>query len=66
MNTRRRSLLKAVTWRLIAMLVLAVVSFAITGSVRDGGLITGVYTVIAVVLFYTHERAWERIGWGKR
>ena len=65
-DTRRRSLVKAITWRLIGAFVLAIVTRSITGSWREAEIITATYTAIAVVLFYAHERVWQRIRWGKR
>lgn len=65
MNTRRRSLLKSITWRLTAVGVLGVVSYLITGSWREAEIITAIYTAIQIGVFYAHERLWERIDWGK-
>ena len=62
---RRRSLVKAISWRLVAMTVLGIVSYMITGDIAETGLITLVYNLIQIAVYFAHERLWERIEWGQ-
>jgi uncharacterized membrane protein len=39
--------------------------YAITGSLGFGGLLTAAEASIGVVVYYTHERLWKKIKWGK-
>ena len=64
METHARSLVKAVSWRAIAFCILATISYAFTGNVRETGLITAVYTLVQVGTYWAHERAWQRVKWG--
>ena len=66
MEKRVRSLVKALSWRLIAVVVLGLVSYIFTGSIKESGLITGVYTILQIFVYWVHERIWQRIRWGMR
>ena len=39
METTRRAIAKAVTWQLIGLFVMTAITYAITGSVAEGGLV---------------------------
>jgi len=65
MDLRRRSWVKSATWRIIGVVVLAHISYAIT---RDWGQTTGITLIfhgLRLILYYCHERLWERIAWGR-
>jgi len=64
MNTKKRSWVKATTWRTIAITVLAVVAYTITGEWKEVTAITLLYHGIQIATYYLHERVWERISWG--
>ena len=60
----KRSVTKAVTYRLIIVVLDFVTIYLFTGKVRVAAgfmIASNVYTTVAYVL---HERAWARIGWG--
>ena len=65
MDTKRRSWVKATTWRLIAVTVLVLVSYLVTGEWKEVTAITVLYHGIQVALYYGHERLWEHIPWGQ-
>ena len=65
MDTRKRSNVKSVTWRVAGIVILGVITYAIT---RDMGATTGVtlaFHGVRFVLYYFHERLWERSDWGR-
>jgi len=66
MERRRRSLLKAVTWRIIAVFVLLYLSYSFTNDWEATGWITTTFNVIQILLYYIHERLWSKIKWGLR
>jgi len=66
MERKRRSLLKAVTWRIIAIIVLLYLSYSFTGDWETTGLITISFNAIQILLYYVHERLWAKIKWGTR
>ena len=61
----RRSLAKAVCWRAIEVVDTFVISYLITGRVALAGSIVGIEAVTKIVLYYLHERVWERVPWGR-
>jgi adenylylsulfate kinase len=64
-DSRRRSIIKAVSWRILAFIALSWVVYLSTGSLAKTGLIAGLYQSLAVILFIAHDRMWNRIAWGK-
>ena len=65
MDTKKRSMVKSVTWRAIGVILLGVISYLITGDLKEMTVITLLFHSIRLVLYYYHERWWERISWGK-
>ena len=63
-ETRKRSILKSISWRLICIVVSILVSFLLTGKWDIAVAIGTVYNVITMVLYYFHERLWNMIKWG--
>src|SRR3978361_1332551 len=60
----KRSIAKTITWRIIAEVDTFTVSYLITGSMAWSLSIVGIESTTKTVLYYLHERAWGRIGWG--
>jgi len=65
-ETKRRSLAKAISWRLVAVFVLGLVSYLFTGNWYETAFITLVYNAVQVVVYYVHERMWDLLSWGRR
>ncbi len=63
-DPKLRSLAKTVTYRVANMLVSFTLFTAITGSFKVGMLLVAVDATTSSLLFYGHERAWNRIKWG--
>ncbi|MDC1195417.1 DUF2061 domain-containing protein [Flavobacteriaceae bacterium] len=61
----KRSLLKTISWRLIGTLDTILISWAITGALTLAFSIGFVELVTKMVLYYFHERAWNKINWGR-
>jgi uncharacterized membrane protein len=60
-----RSILKAISWRTLGTLDTIIVSFFITGSLKMAASIGAVELVTKMLLYYFHERAWNKISLGK-
>ena len=65
METRRRSLVKAVIWNGIGLLTRTLVGLAATGSVALGGTLAVVNTLVGFTCYLVYERVWAGIGWGR-
>jgi uncharacterized membrane protein len=63
-ETRKRSILKSITWRLICIVVSVLTSFVLTGKWDIAIAIGTLYNAITMILYYFHERLWNRVNWG--
>lgn len=61
----KRSIVKTITYRLLIIVSTFVVTYMITGEIELTLGITLVVNVINTVLYFIHERVWNRIHWGK-
>ena len=61
-----RTISKIVTWRLLITSSNFLIPFIMTGSWGSAAAFLGIATVVNVALFYTHERIWNRVVWGKK
>ena len=66
MATISRSLLKALTFRIIATFLVFSIAYIFTGSLKIAIQIFIVHAIIATALYFLHELIWEKIGWGIR
>jgi len=62
---RYRSLVKAASWRFLGTLDTIAVSWLLTGRFRTAVSIGGVEVFTKMLIYYLHERAWNRIKLGK-
>ncbi|SHI79194.1 DUF2061 domain-containing protein [Aquimarina spongiae] len=60
-----RSIAKAISWRVIGTLDTLVVSYLLTGEIVLATSIASVDFVTKMILYFFHERIWNRIKWGK-
>lgn len=63
-ESRARSLLKALSWRVIATLTTGILAFIVTGEIDAALLIGGAEFVVKFVIYYLHERAWQLVPRG--
>ncbi len=62
----RRSLAKAVSWRITGSIDTFILSWIITGDHIIAGTISAVEILTKIILYYVHERIWLRVRWGRR
>ncbi len=65
MERKRRSILKAITWRITGTVDTFLVSWLITGELKLALSIGLVEIITKMTLYYFHERLWTRIEFGK-
>ena len=63
-QTRKRSLIKAASWRAIASLTGAAIVVVLTGEMEHGGAFLAADASLKMVFYYLHERGWEAVTWG--
>ncbi len=65
MDHPKRSLAKAITWRIIAFLVTIIAIYIYTKDIKES-LIVGIgANVVKIFLYYAHERIWNRVRFGR-
>jgi len=62
---RTRSLIKALTWRVTASLDTFLLSYIITGRFDWATTIAFFEIITKAILYYLHERGWNKIKWGR-
>lgn len=60
-----RSIAKALSWRIVGTLDTLVVSYFVTGKILLAASIASVDFLTKLVLYFFHERVWNKIKWGK-
>jgi len=65
METRGRSLVKAIVWNIIGLISMTLVGFLATGSATAGGVMAAINTAIGFTCYLIYERVWARISWGR-
>jgi len=60
-----RSVLKALSWRVVGTIDTLVVSYLLTGEIALATSIASVDFLTKLVLYFFHERIWNKIKWGK-
>lgn len=64
-DSKNRTFLKACSWRLLAIFLLGVITYLLTGSLKTVTLVTLFYHSVQILMFFLHERVWNYIKWGK-
>jgi len=65
METARRSLLKAISWRILATGITGLLVYALTGELEFAAKIGLADTLLKLFIYIGHERAWNRINFGR-
>ena len=60
-----RSIVKAISWRVLGSLDTFILSWLVTGSLEAAGAIASIETLTKIILYYFHERVWSAIEWGR-
>jgi len=61
---RKRSIAKAISYRIICIIMLSLITYWITGDIFEMTSIVVVFQSIQMFVYYFHERLWERTNWG--
>ena len=66
MDTHKRTVLKTITWRIVATLTTVLVIYLWTNSwslALGSGLVTN---ALKTIFYYIHERIWNLVNFGRR
>jgi uncharacterized membrane protein len=65
-ETTRRAVAKAASWQALGLVVMTAITYPITGSVAEGGLVAILGAATGMLTYVLHEKAWANIAWGIR
>ncbi len=65
-ETNGRSLIKTISWRLLATITTAALVYLFTKDVDVALKIGGIEILLKLLIYYLHERFWNKITFGKR
>jgi uncharacterized membrane protein len=63
-ETGKRSIAKALTYRAWQSLNTFLISLVVTGRIDMAAAIVSVEVIVKIVIYFFHERIWSRIKWG--
>jgi len=63
--TKKRSLVKTITWRVIATTDTFILAWLFTSDEVIAASIAGLEVVTKLILYYVHERGWSSLEWGQ-
>lgn len=65
LETHARAWVKSLVWRAVGIGLLGFISWTITHNWKEMTTITVLFHGIRVILYYFHERLWEKVSWGR-
>jgi uncharacterized membrane protein len=60
-----RSVIKTISWRIVGTLDTILISWLITGQIALALSIGSIELITKMLLYFFHERIWNKIKWGK-
>ncbi|MDT0645408.1 DUF2061 domain-containing protein [Zunongwangia sp. F260] len=60
-----RSIAKTVSWRIVGTMDTVAISWVLTGEIKTAMAIGSVELVTKMILYFGHERIWNKINFGK-
>ena len=63
-ESKRRSTVKALSWRIIATLTTAIIVLGLTGKTELAVTAGALDISIKLIFYYLLERGWNKIEWG--
>ncbi|MFI5348816.1 MAG: adenylyl-sulfate kinase, partial [Elusimicrobiota bacterium] len=65
-ETRLRSIVKAVSWRVLGSLATMLIVFAFTRRLDVAAFVGGTDALAKILLYFAHERTWNLLHWGRK
>lgn len=64
-DTARRSLVKTISWRITGSGATFLISYAILSNLAISGTIATIQLIFNTILYFIHERIWNKIPWDR-
>ena len=61
---KRRTLAKAISYRIICIIMLSIITYLITGNLIQMTSIVVIFQSFQTIIYYFHEQIWEQVKWG--
>ena len=65
LETQKRSIAKSISWRIVASLTTIIIVFIFTKNIIISFSIGFLEVISKIIIYYYHERMWNKIRWGK-
>jgi uncharacterized membrane protein len=65
LETPKRSIAKSISWRVLAGIITASVALVMTGQLEFAAKIGLVDTTVKLLIYFLHERLWNKINYGR-
>ena len=65
-DTANRSLVKTISWRITGSGATFAISYAVLGDITTSSTIAVIQLTLNTLLYFIHERVWNRITWGRK
>jgi uncharacterized membrane protein len=63
--TKRRSVVKSITFRILIVMADGVIIYTITKSLALSLSVIILSNISSTIIYFVHERVWNNIKWGK-
>jgi uncharacterized membrane protein len=64
-DSTKRSLVKTAIFRSIIAVTSIITTWIFVGNLEQTTMIAIVFNIAATIIYYVHERIWNKISWGK-
>jgi uncharacterized membrane protein len=64
-DSHARSIVKGISWRAVGSADTILLSFIVTGDLGSSFAIGVTEVFTKIIIYYLHERVWDRIPWGR-
>jgi uncharacterized membrane protein len=61
-----RSIAKTVSWRITGSGATFLISYMVSGNLAVAGTIAVIQLTANTILYFVHERIWNKVSWGKK
>lgn len=66
MDQHNRSVVKTIKWRITGSSATFLIAYILTGNFAIAGVIGITQMITNTILYYAHERVWNKIQWGQQ
>ncbi len=64
-ESKSRSIVKSLIYRILSIIGTSILTWLITKDIQKTLSITVAIQIFLIIIYYSHERIWNKINWGK-